>query len=358
MRGDYGKLIYLLQDSQLEKVKSHLNIDLVSPVKTVFDLLEQNGALGLLYEKDVAIATREIIPDGKTRPQINEEIKAKERAVEYLARKYSEKGKLSRDEVRKCLYSIADNHSFLRISRDTIDKMISYLKAYFDPEKPEEHYSLGIQVGIEGARLSHSHSRQYAFVLQSLSLWREISHDMFKLWIQAEEDLLDKAHPYELRDTGQGLNRVQICPRISRAMHSILYRTQQELGDWVGSSVIHLGDNNVPNALMFIDKYTQVPRILNPIILTLSKIDKLQDDHNIKLYIEEAFGGPENLKKEILCDFFRHAFDGSGADNFFDAGSCIDGRLTSAWNWCSQIEKKRYFPVFLLTDFIGFDGKF
>jgi hypothetical protein len=26
--------------------------------------------------------------------------------------------------------------------------------------------------------------------------------------------------------------------------------------------------------------------------------------------------------------------------NFFDAGSCIDGRLTSAWNWCSKIEKK------------------
>lgn len=34
----------------------------------------------------------------------------------------------------------------------------------------------------------------------------------------------------------------------------------------------------------------------------------------------------------LLADFFRFAFDGSGADNFYDAGSCIDGRLTSAWN--------------------------
>ena len=25
------------------------------------------------------------------------------------------------------------------------------------------------------------------------------------------------------------------------------------------------------------------------------------------------------LKRTILTDFFRHAFDGSGADNFFDA---------------------------------------
>lgn len=34
---------------------------------------------------------------------------------------------------------------------------------------------------------------------------------------------------------------------------------------------------------------------------------------------------------------------------FFDAGSCIDGRLTSAWNWANTLEKKRYFPVFLLA---------
>ena len=57
----------------------------------------------------------------------------------------------------------------------------------------------------------------------------------------------------------QGLNRVQQAPSVSRAMHSVLHRCQQRLGSWVGSSVVHLGDHNVPNALMFIDKYTQVP---------------------------------------------------------------------------------------------------
>lgn len=115
---------------------------------------------------------------------------------------------------------------------------------------------------------------------------------------------------------------------------------------------------NVPNALMFIDKYTQIFHILLPICNCLSKIPDLVKDPGLNSYIEETFGGVEKLTKDILVDFFRHAFDGSGADNFFDAGSCIDGRLTSAWNWCSKIEKKAYFPVFLLTGFIGFDGKF
>jgi hypothetical protein len=69
----------------------------------------------------------------------------------------------------------------------------------------------------------------------------------------------------------------------------------------------------------------------------------------LRSYVDNSFGGVDALKKSILADFFKYAFDGSGADNFFDAGSCIDGRLTSAWNWCSLIEKKSYFPIFLLT---------
>jgi len=77
---------------------------------------------------------------------------------------------------------------------------------------------------------------------------------------------------------------------------------------------------------------------------------------DIKEYFDEKWGGCLELILVILRDFFKHGFDGSGADNFYDAGSCIDGRLTSAWNWCSKLEKKDYTCVFYLCGFIGFDG--
>ena len=38
-------------------------------------------------------------------------------------------------------------------------------------------------------------------------------------------------------------------------MKAILLKCQSNLsGSWVGSMVVHMGDHNVPNALMFIDK--------------------------------------------------------------------------------------------------------
>jgi hypothetical protein len=97
------------------------------------------------------------------------------------------------------------------------------------------------------------------------------------------------------------------------------------------------------------DKYSQIYRILLPICNTLSQLPTLYKSPALRAYIDAEYGSLDALYLEVLGDFFRHAFDGSGADNFYDAGSCIDGRLTSAWNWCSSLEKKRYFHVFLLT---------
>jgi len=353
---DYGKLIYLLQDSQIEEIKDMLGFNCCTPLKTVYSFLEKRkNGIDLLQDNIIAVATQEILPNNKSRKQIQKEIKIKENAIEHLANKYANE-ELSKEEIKRCLYSIGDNHAYLRANRDPCSKMINYLTTYFSPNKIEPNFSLAIQMGKNTSRLTHNHEKQYNYVLQSLTLWKEIAYEMYKLWTLAEEDLLSENNIYRLRDTGQGLNRVQSAPRVSRTMQSILYKAQCDIGYWVGSSVIHLGDHNVPNAFMFIDKYTQVSSILNPICICLEHLDELYNDKGINSYIDREFGGLEKLKKTILADFFKYAFNGSGADNFFDAGSCIDGRLTSAWHWCSQIEKKPFFPIFLLTGFVGFNG--
>lgn len=37
---------------------------------------------------------------------------------------------------------------------------------------------------------------QWHYVAQSLTLWREIAHDFYKLWMLAERDLLNPSNPY------------------------------------------------------------------------------------------------------------------------------------------------------------------
>ena len=102
-----------------------------------------------------------------------------------------------------------------------------------------------------------------------------------------------------------------------------------------------------------------VEHILNPILRTLDALAELRSkDATLAKWIDGRFGSAKALKVAILADFFKYAFDGSGADNFFDAGSCIDGRLTSAWNWCSQLPNKPFYVVFKLAGFTSFDGQF
>jgi hypothetical protein len=312
-----------------------------------------------LEDKLIEIATEEILAlPGKTRGKIEGEIRRKERAVAQLKRN-SRSQHISQEDIHLCLYSICDNNSFLNSNRVPVDTVIAFLEKHFSPTKLDPQYSLSIVKGEEGARLSHSHERQYYFALQSLTLWREIINDMFRLWAMGETDLLSESISYNLQDTGQGMQRVQQSPLTYKAMQEILVRIQTKVQQWVGSSVIHLGDHNVPNALSFIDKYTQVPRILGPIVRCLENLEKLcEEDYGIQDMVDEGFGGLHKLRKDILYDFFRSAFDGSGADNFYDAGSCIDGRLTSAWNWCSQLPNKPFYPIFKLTGFTGFDGEF
>lgn len=121
-------------------------------------------------------ATQEIHSEGRSRREIQRDIKTKERAIETLSSRYQRRG-LSQETLRQCLYSIGDNHAFLRVNRDPCERMIKYLQDHFHPTQAKDpKNSLAIRSGKGGARLSHDHSKQYAYVIQSLTLWREILH--------------------------------------------------------------------------------------------------------------------------------------------------------------------------------------
>lgn len=359
MRDTFGKLCYMVMDSRLPQIEDHMEFHLYKPVKTVHSFLtsraEDGGrALGIFQDKLILYTTSHISPVGKTRPEINRLIRQKESAIEKLASKYSTPH-FSKEDIRQVLYSIGDYNAYVNMNRRPIMRMLERLEVFRQPEVAAK-YSIGIQYGREGARLTHDHQRQWHYVQQSLTLWSVIQREMIHLWYLADFDLFNGSE-YRLASTGQGLNRIKACPALYKEMHNILNECRSKCDSWVGSSVVHLGDDAVPNALFFLDKYTQVPNILIPFDQTLMSINSLvKNDAYMLEYINKEYGSVEDLKLTILQDAFAHMFDGSGADNFYMSGSCIDGRLTSAWNHTNEISKKKYYNVFLMSGFIGFNG--
>ncbi len=372
MRLSYAQLLYLLQDTESPEIQEQLGFSCVMPVRTVYSLLEELGALPLLRDPRLAAATQVVVHVGKTRAEI-EAVKAqRDRALKGLLDTYSTR-RIPRETLNMAIYSIMDNHSFLRTSRDYCTSLIDMLQHHFSPssyDPADPTTCLAIAEGADGARLTHSHAAQYHYVLQSLCLWRDILDDFFRLWSLAELDLVDvsgglglgRANPYTLAETGQGLHRLQPAPRTDRALRKIVQGVQSKASNWVGSAVIHLGDNNVPNAYHFIDKYNQVSRILAPVVLCVQGLSRFDAPDakapqvRVRPLIRLGYRDTEHARRTVLCDFFKSAFDGSGSDSFFEAGSCIDGRLTSAWHWCNTLPSKSFFPLFLVTGFVGFDG--
>ena len=382
MRTTYGKLMYMLQDAQNPTVAKSLGFSLHKDLVLVAPFLEERRASDLLNDPRLDGATQFIRDrDEQTgerlpRDLVQQKVGEKQRLATELAKEYASDS-ISQDDIKRCIDSISDAIAYVESNVAPVQRMLRYLEDNFDPNQEQNGFSLELSgssrysssfshysryglsaygsSGSEGPTLSHSHSTQYVFVWQSLRLWCKVMRNMHRLWICADEDLLSTSTSYHLFNTGQGLNRVQACPRVGKVMRNLLNATQSEGGSaWVGLSVIHLGDRDVPNALVFIDKYTQIPRFLNPIVSFLHGLPELCEDKRILDYIKEHFGSQEKLKLTVLADYFKHGFDGSGDDG----GSCIDGRLTSSWNWTSRIAKKPYYHAFMLSGFQGFDGDF
>lgn len=343
MRATYGKMMYMLQDSVDSTHR------LIAPIKTVSAFLAERNGAALLTSPHLEHATTEI------HVASDEERKAqavrREAASRALVTEFASET-LTAEHINLVVHSIRDSNSYQASNARPVQRMLHYLTTYYSHDERTSARSLRLSYGDDGAKLSHSHGTQFTFVQQSLLLWLNITQQMFGLWLAADDDLLGRAD-YRLYNTGQGLNRVQSCPNVSRAMHGILGRVQQACGSWVGLSVVHLGDRDVPNALVFIDKYTQLPRILGPLSNILDRLDDMERDPSTSACIAQH-GGAAKLRIDILTDFFKSAFNGDGDDG----GSCIDGRLTSTWNWCSRIHKKSFYDIFLLAGFQGFDGSF
>ena len=100
MRTTYGKLMYLLMDAQRPEVKDILGFSAVSPIRTVYETLEEGGALGLLKEDLVRTATQEIYSEGRSRREVQSDIKAKERAIERLSTKYAKSSELNEEKTK------------------------------------------------------------------------------------------------------------------------------------------------------------------------------------------------------------------------------------------------------------------
>lgn len=385
MRNTYGKLMYLLQDAQNPTVAKALGFSLHKDLLLVGPYLQQHGASDLLDDPRLECAVQFISDrDAETgakldRSHVQALVLGKQQVTEQLASTYAEKTGLSPEHIWLVIESLADAVAYIESNVQPVQRMLKYLEDSFNPREVHKDYSLALRGGrsssvvsnnysygrygfsayssgtSDGPTLSHTHSEQYTFVWQSLRFWTKVMRHMHRLWVCADDDLLSTAQTYHLYNTGQGLNRVQQCPRVRKVMSSLLAQTQQEAGTpWVGLSVIHLGDRDVPNALIFIDKYTQIPRFLSPIVSFLQALPELCHDERIQSYVIDRFGSAENLKMMVLSDYFKHGFDGSGDDG----GSCIDGRLTSSWNWTSRLAKKSYYHAFLLNGFQGFDGDF
>ena len=351
MRETYVKLMYMLQDSRAQGDFAEWSQAPMKTVATELDCIESINRPEFLSDP--------LIDDYMNATSASNLKNGFRNILEKYAPFIDEK------KLDNILSSMKDYCLLINSFIDPLNELIGCLTGYYDPKSDRavdnlnpRLTSIAIRSGENGSRLTHSHSSQFKYVFQSLRLWREVLMYFMPIWIKAEEDLLGGS--YRLADTGQGLNRVQGAPNCSRFMNTILDKVQRDLdGSWIGSSVVHMGDHTVPNALMFLDKYCQIPRILGPVAHTLRQLPReyASAPQVVREYIDSTFGSVEMAQRAICTDFFKHAFDGSGADNAYDAGSCIDGRLTSSWNWCSKIEKKAYFPLFLLTNFIGFDGQ-
>lgn len=95
MRSTYGKLLYVLMDAASPKIRHGVKYTLDRKTVTVYSLLELAGALELLKDPNLIVATSPIETNREDPSQSELQKKEREKAIEDLVLKYSSK----KDEV-------------------------------------------------------------------------------------------------------------------------------------------------------------------------------------------------------------------------------------------------------------------
>lgn len=354
-QSEFGKLMLILQDSQNPSLQRSMGFpgSVVLPIKTVGAALR-------------AIQQESMLQDPELERFLAHVGEKKQSYLKGLVKKYATTEE-TREVIERCVKSIDDVETLILTS---IDPLITLQTALNKEFKENGGHSrdrvISISRGRGGSMLTHSHDVHCQYVMESLVLWELVQRNILSLWRSTEQDMLfDSSGQYEFVNTGQGYQRMCKAPNSYAVMSRCLNEAQNRMnGQWVGIKVIHLGDRDVPNPLVFIDKYTQVPGLVYPVTHTLKELHSLFSNSGggsqgtgkevsypgISNLLRHKYSSLEALRIFILADFFKHAFDGSGDDG----GSCIDGRLTSAWNWCQELSKKPYYEAFLLSGFLGF----
>lgn len=359
-RGEFGKMIMMLQDVQKRSVQRALGIQstLVIPVRTVGAALAEIGCEALAEDEEVRHRFLRLTGAEK------------HAGLQALVDRYGAGDAAKKEVVEHCLRSIDDVFNFIQANTRPLRSLRRYIEHDFEPLRSDSPHLIAIQRDRGGAKFTHNHATHCQYVMESLLLWENVQKHILDLWEVAEDDMLVAGKgQYVVTNTGQGFHRLCSAPQSYGAMSQLVRDTEQRMGGWIGIKVIHLGDHDVPNPLVFIDKYTVIPRIVQPVVQTLRALrcvfhekdeeddaqPQLANEYNnypgVRNLLRSKYHSYAELRMMILSDFFKHAFDGSGDDG----GSCIDGRLTSAWNWCHQLHKKKYYDAFVLSGFTGFD---
>mmetsp|Transcript_13370 Transcript_13370/g.43161 ORF Transcript_13370/g.43161 Transcript_13370/m.43161 type:complete len:354 (-) Transcript_13370:666-1727(-) len=172
MRASYGKLIYMLQDATAPDVIRELGFDPLSRVQTVHAELALLSCLDLLEEPELPLAA--------SPAHSAEAADAKAAATARLLARFADGDAERAVRLERCLLSLADHACLVEAHVSPVDDMLRLLRTHFSPASTSvgpggaASASLQITAGRGGARLSHSHASQYAYVEQSLLLWRAV----------------------------------------------------------------------------------------------------------------------------------------------------------------------------------------